>query len=277
MSRHAHALGPAQGARIARAAAVLYVVLLVALPLAVLVAVAVASGVDALVADVTAPVARSALALTIWTALLVGVINAVLGTATAWALARHRWPGTQLLSAAVDLPFAIPTLVTGVMLAVLYGPEAVLGERLSALGIEVVFAPPGIVLALLFVTFPFVVRAVEPVLVELDVAEEEAAIVLGAGPVRVFSTVALPAILPAAASGAVRSVARALGEFGSIVVVAGNVPFETLTAPVHVFGAIESGDRAAASAVSVVLLALALTLHAAAFALERRKGAARAG
>ena len=117
-------------------------------------------------------------------------------------------------------------------------------------------------LALLFVTLPFVIRAVEPVLMEIDPAEEEAALVLGAGPWRAFRTVYLPAIAPAAVSGAIRSLGRAMGEFGSIVVVAGNIPFKTLTAPVYVFGEIESGSPHTAAAVSVVLLALALGLHA---------------
>ena len=154
------------------------------------------------------------------------MLNAVLGTATAWVLVRYRFPGRTALSALVDLPFAIPTLVAGMMLAVLYGQGSLIGASFAALGIELIFAPPGIVLALMFVTLPFVIRAVEPVLLEIDPAEEEAALVLGAGPWRAFRTVFLPAIAPAALSGAIRSLGRAMGEFGSIVVVAGNIPFK---------------------------------------------------
>lgn len=270
------ALAPAPLARALRAGVALYVVALVAVPLATLVEVGLADGPAALFGRIAAPTARDALWLTTWTALLVGALNVVLGTATAWVLVRYRLPGRALLSALVDLPLAIPTLVAGVMLALLYGPTALAGRALSALGVEVVFARPGIVLALLFVTLPFVVRAVEPLLAEIDPAEEEAAIVLGAGPVQTFRTVFLPAILPAALSGGIRSVGRALGEFGSIVVIAGNVPGRTLTAPVFVFGEIESGEPGAAAATSIGLLALALALHAVAWGVERRTGARRA-
>ena len=259
--------------RASRAASVVYVVLLVAVPLGALVVAGSRDGLTELVARATTPEARAALWLTLWTALVVGVLNLFLGTATAWVLVRERFPGRALLSAVVDLPLAIPTLVAGVMIAMLLGPQSVLGRSLSGTGIEVLHAPPAILLALLFVTFPFVVRSVEPVLATIDRAEEEAALVLGAGPFRTFRTVFLPAILPAALSGGVRSVGRAMGEFGSIVVVAGNIPLETLTAPVFIFGEIESGAPATAAAVSIVLLAFALFLHAVAQRLERATGA----
>lgn len=270
------ALAPGPAERALRSGVVLYVALLVAVPLLVLVQVGLADGVGAFVERLATPTARSALWLTVWSAALVGVLNTVLGTATAWVLVRYRFPGRGLISALVDLPLAIPTLVAGVMLAVLYGPTSLAGESLEQIGLTVAFAPPGIVLALAFVTLPFVVRAVEPVLAEIDPAEEEAAIVLGAGPIRTFRTVFLPAILPVALSGGIRSLGRALGEFGSIVVIAGNVPGETLTAPVFVFGEIESGAAPAAAAVSIALLALALALHGAAWAVEQRTGARRA-
>ncbi len=268
MSRTAAALVPSAAERALRASVIVYILALVAVPLLALVFFGFADGLDAFVQAVTAEVAVDALALSLWTGLLVGVLNAVLGTATAWVLVRYRFPGRSLLSALIDLPLAIPTLVAGIMLAVMYGPSSLVATRLEALGIEVLFAPPSIVLALLFVTVPFVVRAVEPVLEEIDPAEEEAAQVLGAGPIRAFRTVFLPAIGRAATSGGIRSVGRALGEFGSVVVVAGNIPHETLTAPVYVFGEIESGEPHAAAAVSVVLLAVALALHALARAVD---------
>jgi sulfate transport system permease protein len=171
---------------------------------------------------------------------------------------------------------AIPTLVAGLMIAVLYGPGSLVAGALEPLGVEVIFAPLGIVLALLFVTLPFVVRAVEPVLEEVDPAEEEASVVLGAGPIRTFRAVFLPAIAPAALSGGIRSFGRALGEFGSVVVVAGNNPRKTLTAPVNIFGEIESGEPGAAAAASVVLLAVALALHALARSVDRRREARHA-
>jgi sulfate/thiosulfate transport system permease protein len=272
VSRAAYALAPGPGQRSVTYAIALYVVLLVAVPLAALVHAGFAQGLSALWETVQLPVARGALWLTIWTATLIAIVNAVLGTATAWVLVRYRFPGRRVLSALVDLPFAIPTLVAGMMLAVLYGKGSLVGDTVSALGIELIFAPPGIVLALMFVTLPFVIRAVEPVLMEIDPAEEEAALVLGAGPWRAFRTVYLPAFAPAAISGAIRSLGRAMGEFGSIVVVAGNIPFKTLTAPVYVFGEIESGSPNTAAAVSVVLLVLALGLHASARFIETRMG-----
>jgi len=276
MSSPRHALGPSRFERALRSSVVLYVVLLVMLPLVVLVGFGLSDGPASFCERLMAPAARSALWLTLWTALLVGTLNTFLGAATAWVLVRYRLPARAVLSALVDLPLAIPTLVAGVMLAILYGPGSLIGSSFHAWGLDIVFARPGIVLALLFVTLPFVVRAVEPLLSEIDPAEEEAAIVLGAGPLRRFFTVFFPAILPAAISGGIRSLGRALGEFGSIVVIAGNIPFKTLTAPVFIFGEIESGAPKTAAAVSTFLLLFALGLHAAARMLERRTGVRRA-
>lgn len=276
MTSPSHALSPNRIEVALRWSVVAYAVVLVAVPLIVLVHVGLVGGASHFWADVTAPVARAALWLTAWTALLVAVINIFVGTATAWVLVRYRFAGRALLSALVDLPLAVPTLVAGLMLALLYGPTSVLGKAFEMHGIEVLFAPPGIVLALLFVSLPYVVRAVEPVLAELDPAEEEAAVLLGAGPARVFRTAVLPAILPATLSGGIRSFGRALGEFGSIVVVAGNIPFQTMTAPVFIFGEIESGASRTAAAVSTVLLCLALLVHGGARFVESRTGARRA-
>lgn len=275
MSRVAHALDAGRVQKAIGAGAALYVVLLVALPLAALVYVGLSGGLSVLWQEISSPVARAALWLTLWTSFVVAVVNGFLGTATAWVLVRYPFPGRALLSALVDLPLAIPTLVAGMMLAVLYGAGSFAGGVLEVFGIELIFAPPGIVLALAFVTLPLVVRAVEPVLLEIDPAEEEAARVLGASPLKTFQTVHLPAIAPAALSGAIRSLGRALGEFGSIVVVAGNIPFKTLTAPVYVYGEIESGAPRTAAAMSVVLLVVALGLHAAAHVIERQTGSRR--
>jgi sulfate transport system permease protein len=275
MSRVAHALDTGRTQKAIGAGAGLYVVLLVALPLAALVYVGLADGLGTLWQEVSSPVARAALWLTVWTSFVVAVVNGFLGTATAWVLVRYPFPGRALLSALVDLPLAIPTLVAGMMLAVLYGAGSFAGGVLEVFGIELIFAPPGIVLALAFVTLPLVVRAVEPVLLEIDPAEEEAARVLGASPWKTFQTVHFPAIAPAALSGAIRSLGRAMGEFGSIVVVAGNIPFKTLTAPVYVYGEIESGAPRVAAAVSVVLLVIALVLHAVARWIETQTGSRR--
>jgi len=272
MSQVSSALNPERGGRLVRFAVLAYIGFLVLLPLAALAQHGLKDGFTALWQALSTPGALHALWLTLWSAALMALINALMGTATAWALVRYRFPGRSFLSTLVDLPFAIPTLVTGVMLVILYGPRGLMGDWLAAADTKIAFAPPGILLALLFVTLPFVVRAVEPVLLEQDPAEEEAARTLGAGPFTIFLRVLLPPLLPAILSGSVRSFARALGEFGSIVVVSGNIPYKTLTAPIYIFGEIEAGDPQAAAAVSLVLLALAVALTYAGRALERMAG-----
>jgi sulfate transport system permease protein len=272
MKSAAYALAPTRTERLVRHVSVLYILGLVALPLLALLWFGVADGFVALGQIARSNVARAALSLTVWTSTLVAVLNVVLGTTTAWVLVRYPIPGKGVISALLDLPLAIPTLVAGVMLAILYGPTSLLGHKLGELGAPIIFAQPGIVLALLFVTLPFVVRAVEPVLSEIDIGEEEAAKTLGASPLQTFRTVYLPAIAPAALSAGIRSLGRALGEFGSVVVVAGNIPMRTLTAPVFILGEIESGAPRMASAMSVVLLAIALLLHGVAHIVERRLG-----
>lgn len=272
MPQVSEALKPERSGRAVRVAVLAYIGFLVLLPLAALAHHGLKAGVAVLWQSLTTPGALHALWLTLWSAGAMTLINAVMGTAAAWALVRYRFPGRSFLSTLVDLPFAIPTLVTGVMLVILYGPQGLLGGWLAGAGLKVAFAPPGILLALLFVTLPFVVRAVEPVLLEQDPAEEEAARTLGAGPWTIFRRVLLPPLLPAILSGAVRSFARALGEFGSIVVVSGNIPYKTLTAPIYIFGEIEAGDPHAAAAVSLVLLGLAVALTYAGRALEKWAG-----
>jgi sulfate transport system permease protein len=259
LSRTAAAAAP-EGGLIARAGVLGYVIALVGVPLAALVSTGLAGGLEAFRQVVTAPMVIDAVGLTLWTAALMAVVNGVMGTATAWVLVRYRFPGRSLLSALVDLPFAIPTLVAGVMLVLLFGPQEPAGRWFIARGVPVAFAAPGIVLALLFITLPLVARAVEPVLLELDAAEEEAAFTLGAGTWTIFRRVLLPALLPAVAYGTLQSFARALAEFGSIVVISGNIPHRTLTAPVLIFGEVESGRPEAAAAVSIVLLVVALAL-----------------
>ena len=272
MDRVSDALNPGTGGRVVRGAVLAYIGLLVLLPLVALLQRGLAGGMDALWQAISAPGARHALTLTLWSAAVMTLINALMGTAAAWVLVRYRFPGRTFLSTLVDLPFAIPTLVTGVMLVLLYGPRGLMGDWLATSGLKIAFAPPGILLALLFVTLPFVVRAVEPVLLEQDPAEEEAARTLGADAFTVFLRVLLPPLLPAILSGSVRSFARALGEFGSIVVVSGNIPYKTLTAPIYLFGEIEAGDPQAAAAVSLVLLLFAVALTYAGRALARWAG-----
>jgi len=233
---------------------------MVVLPLSSIFATGFGMGLSSFWAEVTHPVALSALRLTVASALIMTLVNAVMGTATAFVLVRYRFPGRRLLNALVDVPFAVPTLVTGVMLVILYGPQRAMGAWLAAHGFQVIFAPPGIVLALLFVCYPFVIRTVQPVLMEVERGQEEAAYTMGASKWKSFTSVVLPAILPAVVTGSLLAFARALGEFGSIAIVAGNIPHKTLVAAYYVYGQVEAQNPRGASAVSVVLLALSFTL-----------------
>jgi sulfate transport system permease protein len=248
------------GGLVLRGVVAFYVGLLVLLPLLALVFKGVGVGPSGIIRAVMAPTARAALWLTLWTAAVMSIVNAVMGTFTAWLLVRHRFWGRRFLSSLVDLPLAIPTLVAGMMIVVLLGPQSKLGGFFAQHGLDIVFATPGIILALLFINLPMVVRAVEPVMRELDPAEEEAARTLGAGDIRIFFQILLPPLLPAIVTGTLQSFARALAEFGSIVVVSGNIPLRTLTSPVYIFGEVESGAAETAAAVSLVLLALAASL-----------------
>jgi len=243
-----------------RGTAALYLGFMVALPLAAIIRNGLADGLAAFRDDVTTPTAFGALKLTLISAVIVTIINAVMGTVTAYVLVRFRFPMKGLFNAMIDMPFAIPTLVTGVMLVALYGPQRTLGAWLNSHGIKVIFATPGIVLALLVITYPFVIRAVQPVLMEAEKGQEEAAYTLGASKWTTFRRVVLPAIAPAIITGSLLSFARALGEFGSVVVVAGNIPGVTLTAPVYLYGQIESQNQRGASAMSILLLALSFSL-----------------
>lgn len=244
-----------------RAAAFTYLTVMLILPLAIIVQDGLRGGIGSIVQVLAQPVAWSALLLSLWTAAVMAAINAVMGTLTAFVLVRYQFPGKALLNALVDLPFAIPTLVTGVMLVVLYGPQRALGAWLNQnLGIKIIFAPPGIILALLFITFPFVTRAVQPVLAALDRDQEEAAATMGASRLMILRRVVLPALAMPLATGALLSFARAIGEFGAIVIVAGNIPLRTQTAAVFVYGEIESANQRAATAMSVVMLLIAFSL-----------------
>jgi sulfate/thiosulfate transport system permease protein len=198
---------------------------------------------------VTNPEATAALKLTLGVSLLVAIINAVTGTAIAWTLVRDRFAGQNFFNALVDLPFALPTIVAGLTLLALYGPS-------SPVGVDVSLKRTGILFALLFVTLPFVVRTVQPVLLELDCEMEEAAASLGAGRFTIFLRIILPSILPAILSGVALAFARAVGEFGSLVLISGNIPFKTEVVSLYIFGRIESGDPGGAAAASVVILGI---------------------
>jgi sulfate transport system permease protein len=259
-----------------RVGALSYLTLMLLIPLVVIAHDGLREGLGGMLHAVTLPIAWHALLLTLWTSLVMTVVNAVMGLLTAFVLVRYRFPGKALLNAVIDLPLAIPSLVIGVMLVVLFGSQQALGAWLNrALGIQIIFAPPGIILALLFITFPFVVRAVQPVLEELDREPEAAAATLGAHPWTIFRRVVFPALTLPLVSGALLSFARGVGEFGAIVIVAGNIPFHTETAAVYVLGEIESQDQFGASAMSVALLLISLGLILLAGRLQRMIAARR--
>jgi sulfate/thiosulfate transport system permease protein len=256
-----------------RGTTLFYLGLMVVLPMAALAVEAARPGAAAFVDAVRNPYAWHALKLTFITALVMVAVNVITGTATAWVLVRYDFPGRSLVNALIDLPFAVPTIVTGVMLVLLFGPSSAVGTILGRYGWGVIYHQPGIVLALLFVTYPFVIRSVQPVLMELDRAEEEAAATLGAGAWTTFRRVTLPALWPSILTGAAVSFSRALGEFGSVVMVAGNQPLATKTAPLYVYGEIESGNTPAALVISTVLLAASLLILLALNAIQRHWGA----
>jgi sulfate transport system permease protein len=231
-----------------------YIGLLLLLPIIAICSEAFKGGLSNLWANIISPQALYSFKLTILTAVLMVVLNVVTGVATAWVLVRYNFPLKNLMNALIDLPFAIPTVVTGIMLVALYGPNSLIGGFLGRRGIEVIFAKPGIILALLYVSFPFVVRAVQPVLHEMEKEMEEAAITLGAGPFTVFRRIVLPTLMPAVLTGAALSFSRAIGEFGSIVIVSGNIPFKTQVASVYIYGELESYNTQGALGLSVVLL-----------------------
>ena len=235
-------------------AAVIYMSLIVLIPFAALLDGAFEDGWSTFWDAISSKQATSALTLTVTCSLVVVAINAVMGTLIAWVLVRDTFPGKSVVNAIIDLPFALPTIVAGVTLLALYGPS-------SPFGVNIAFTRAGIVVALLLVTLPFVVRAVQPVLLELDVEMEQAAASLGAGRFTVFRRIIFPNIIPALLGGSGLAFARALGEFGSLVLIAGNIPFDTQVSSLYIINLIEQnelGTPVAAAAVSVSLLALSL-------------------
>jgi sulfate transport system permease protein len=239
------------GGGLARGFVTAYLSLVVLLPLAALVWSARGGGLAEFWHQATEPEAMAALKLTLGLSAACAAVNAVAGTATAWVLVRDRFPGKSLVDSVIDLPFALPTIVAGLTLLGLYGPG-------GPFGIDVAFTRIGILMALLFVTLPFVVRAVQPVLLELDEEMEEAAASLGARPVGIFRKIVFPNLLPAVLSGVALAFARAVGEFGAVVLISGNIPFKTEVSSVYIFGQLQSGNGSGAAAVSVLLLAISL-------------------
>jgi sulfate transport system permease protein len=232
--------------------AITYLSLIVLLPLAALAARARTGGWHSFWQAATNPQATAALKLTLGLACGVVLVNAVMGTLIAWVLVRDRFLGKPLLNAVIDLPFALPTIVAGLTLLTLYGPNSKV--------VELAFTRTGVLVALLFVTLPFVVRTVQPVLLELDRDMEEAAASLGASKAAIFRRIVFPNLLPAILSGVALAFARAIGEFGAVVLISGNLPFKTEVASLYIFSQLNADNVSGAAALSLELLAISFAV-----------------
>ncbi len=256
------AAGRRAGTGLGVGVATLYLSLVVLVPLGAVVVRSGGDGVSGFWRAITTPETAAALSLTVGASLVVVAVDVVMGTAVAWVLVHDRFPGQRVIDVLIDMPFALPTIMAGLVLLTLYGPA-------SPIGVDLAYQRAGVVVALLFVTLPFVVRTVQPVLLEMDREMEQAAASLGASPATIFRRIVLPNLYPAIAAGAALSFARSISEFGSTVLISGNLPFETQVAAVHIFGQIQSDDIQGAAAESTVLLLVALLVLVALDLMQR--------
>jgi sulfate transport system permease protein len=237
-----------------------YLSAVVLIPLSALILRPVELGWDGVWRVATEPRVVAALRLSFGASLIAAAINLVFGTVAAWVLVRYRFPGRRLVDALIDLPFALPTAVAGIALAALYAPNGWIGSLFAPHGIRIAYTPLGVMVALVFIGLPFVVRTVQPVLEDLDRAVEEAAATLGAGRWDTIRRVVLPALLPALLTGFVLAFARAVGEYGSVVFIAGNLPLVSEIAPLIIIIKLEQYDYAGAAAVGALMLAISFAL-----------------
>jgi sulfate/thiosulfate transport system permease protein len=238
-----------------------YLSLMVLIPLSTLAFKSASLGPDGFWAAVTAPRVVASYKLSLGAAFVGAVVNAFFGLAVAWVLVRYRFPGQRLVDAMVDLPFALPTAVAGIALTALYAENGWLGRPLADLGVKVAYTPLGVTVALTFSGLPFVVRTLQPVIADLDPEVEEAAASLGASRVQTFARVVLPALFPAWLTGFALAFARAVGEYGSVVFIAGNMPMRTEISPLLIITKLEQYDYAGATAIAVVMLVASVTLR----------------
>lgn len=215
-------------------------------------------GFSAIIKTISEPQVLHAIILSLKMAGLAALTNLIFGTLVAWVLVRYEFFGRSLINALVDLPFALPTAVTGIALATLYAPNGLFGSLFAKFGIKIAFTPTGIWLALVVVSFPFIVRAVQPVLADLSVEYEEAAVMMGAGRIKTFFAVILPQIAPAMLMGVGMAFARATGEYGSVIFIAGNIPMKSEILPLIIISKLEHFDVAGASCVALFMLCLSL-------------------
>lgn len=237
-----------------------YLSLVVLVPLALLGVRAAGAGWDGFVAAVTSQRALAAFSVSLSTSLIAAAINVVIGPIVAWTLVRYRFPGRGVVDSLVDLPFALPTAVAGIALTTLLAPNGWMGSLLDSLGIKVAFTPLGIVVALVFIGLPFVVRTVEPVLLDLEREQEEAAAMLGAGRAQIIARVVFPTIAPALLTGFALAFARGIGEYGSVIFIAGNIPGVSEIVPLLIVIRLEQYDYAGAASIGVATLGVSFLL-----------------
>ena len=237
-----------------------YLGVIVIIPLAALFFRAAGMGWEQFVQAAFAPRVLAAYRLSFGGALIAAAVNVVAGLLVAWVLVRYDFPGRKLFDAIVDLPFALPTAVAGIALTAIYAPNGMVGQFLKPLGIKVAFTPLGVVVAMVFIGLPFVVRTVQPVLQDIEAEHEEVAVSLGASRLQVFCLVILPAIFPALVTGFALAFARALGEYGSVIFIAGNMPGVSEIAPLLIVTKLEQYDYAGATAIAVVMLVASFLL-----------------
>jgi sulfate transport system permease protein len=248
------------GFRIALGFTLLYLSLLVLIPLSAAFLKSFSLTRAQFIAAVASPRVLAAYRLSFGAALAAATINALFGFIVAWVLVRYRFPGRRLVDALVDLPFALPTSVAGIALTAIYAPRGLIGHWLEPLGVKVAFTRLGVLVALVFIGMPFVVRTVQPVLEDLDAEKEEAAATLGAGRWHTFSKVLFPAVRPALMTGFALAFARAVGEYGSVIFIAGNIPLVSEITPLIIITKLEQYDYAGATAVAVVMLLISFAL-----------------
>lgn len=233
---------------------------IVLIPLSAVFARSAAGGWSAFVSSALSPRAIAAYELSFGAALIAAAINCVFGLVVAWVLVRYDFPGKRLFGAAIDLPFALPTAVAGIALTALYADTGLIGEQLARLGVQIAYTPAGVVLALTFIGLPFVVRTLEPVLAEVSAETEEAAMTLGASRLQTIARVVFPTLLPALATGFALAFARGAGEYGSVIFIAGNMPFESEIAPLLIVTQLEEYDFAGATSIAVVMLLVSFAM-----------------
>lgn len=234
--------------------------LIVLIPISLIFVRSAAMGWDAFAEIAFSPRAVSAYKVSFGTALAAACVNGVFGLLIAWAFTRYSFPGKRLFDALIDLPFALPTAVAGIALTAIYANNGWLGQYLAPLGIEVAYNPIGITIALIFIGLPFIVRSVEPVMADLSVEVEEAALSLGAKPWQVFIRVIFPAIMPALLTGFALALARGVGEYGSVIFIAGNMPFRSEIAPLLIVTQLEQYNVDGATAIALVMLAISFSM-----------------